>query len=183
MHFAELQAASRNPALFEYTELAGVKPIKIKIICVGKLKEKYYLAAQQEYQKMLQRFAQLEIIELADEPLSNVKSDAGEAAVLAAEAQRILPHLSGHVIVCDVDGEQKTSKEFAAYLKNRMVQGDSEMCFVIGGSIGISAEIKKKAALRLSVSRMTMPHRLFRIVLAEQIYRAFKIMNGEVYHK
>ncbi|MEI6100812.1 MAG: 23S rRNA (pseudouridine(1915)-N(3))-methyltransferase RlmH [Eubacteriales bacterium] len=158
-------------------------PIKIKIICVGKLKEKYYLAAQQEYQKMLLRFAQTEMIEVADEPLSNVKSETGETAVLAAEAQRILPHLSGHVIVCDLGGEQKTSEEFAAYIKNRMVQGDSEICFVIGGSIGLSTEIKRMAALRLSVSRMTMPHRLFRIVLVEQIYRAFKILNGETYHK
>jgi 23S rRNA (pseudouridine1915-N3)-methyltransferase len=132
---------------------------------------------------MLSRFAQTEIIEVADEPLSGVKSEMGESAVLAAEAQRILPSLSGHVIVCDVNSPQKSSEEFAAYIQNRMVQGDSEITFVIGGSIGISADINKKAALRLSVSRMTMPHRLFRIVLLEQVYRAFKIISGETYHK
>lgn len=132
---------------------------------------------------MTSRFAQTEIIEVADEPLSGVKSDVGEQAVLAAEAQRILPHLSGHVIVCDVGGQQKSSEEFAEYLKNRMLQGDGAITFVIGGSIGIAEEVKKKAALRLSVSRMTMPHRLFRIVLLEQVYRAFKIINNETYHK
>lgn len=132
---------------------------------------------------MLSRFAQTEIIEVADEPLSSVKSEAGGAAVLDAEAQRILPQLSGHVIVCDVEGRQKSSEEFAAYLKNSMLQGDSVITFVIGGSIGIAEDVKKRAALRLSVSRMTMPHRLFRIVLLEQVYRAFKIINGETYHK
>lgn len=150
---------------------------------MGKLKEKYYLAAQAEYVKMTSRFAQTEIIEVADEPLSGVKSEAGEMAVLDAEAQRILPHLSGHVVVCDVGGQQKSSEEFAAYIGNRMLQGDGEITFVIGGSIGLGAEIKKKAALRLSISCMTMPHRLFRIVLLEQIYRAFKILNKETYHK
>ncbi len=150
---------------------------------MGKLKEKYYLAAQAEYVKMLSRFAQVEIIEVADEPLAGVKSDAGEQAVLNAEAQRILPHMMGYVIVCDVLGQQKCSEEFAEYLKGRMVQGEGAITFVIGGSIGIAEDIKKKAMLRLSVSCMTMPHRLFRIVLLEQVYRAFKIINNETYHK
>lgn len=132
---------------------------------------------------MLSRFAQTEIIEVPDEPLSGVKSQAGENAALLSEEARILPRLAGHVIVCDIVGRQMTSDEFAGFLQNCMLEGESEICFVVGGSIGLSDTIKKKASLRLSVSRMTMPHRLFRIVLLEQVYRAFKIMNGETYHK
>ena len=150
---------------------------------MGKLKEKHYLAAQNEYVKMLSRFAQTEVIEVADESLLHVKSQAGENAVLATEGERILSKLSGHVIATDIAGEGLSSEEFAYYLKECMNRGESEICFVIGGSVGLSGDIKKKASLRLSVSKMTMPHRLFRIVLLEQIYRAFKIINGEIYHK
>ncbi len=150
---------------------------------MGKLKEKHFLTAQNEYAKMLSRFAQLEILEVPDESLTGVKSPAGELAALLAEEARILPRLSGHVVACDIAGRQMTSEEFAAYIQNCMTGGESEICFVIGGSIGMTDNVKNKAALRLSVSRMTMPHRLFRIVLLEQVYRAFKIMNGEVYHK
>lgn len=132
---------------------------------------------------MLSRFAQLEIVEVPDEPLTGVKSRAGETAALSSEEARILPRLSGHVVACDIDGRQMPSEEFAGYIQNRMLDGESEICFVVGGSIGLSDNIKNKAALRLSASRMTMPHRLFRIVLLEQVYRAFKIINGEVYHK
>ena len=132
---------------------------------------------------MLSRFAQIEILEVADEPLSNVKSKEGQDAALYAECERILPRLSGLAIVCDVAGQQMSSQEFAETIKKYMLQGTSEICFVVGGSIGLAETIKEKAALRLSVSAMTMPHRLFRIVLLEQIYRAFKIINGETYHK
>jgi 23S rRNA (pseudouridine1915-N3)-methyltransferase len=132
---------------------------------------------------MLSRFAQTEIIEVPDEPLAGVKSTAGETAALLSEEARILPRLSGHVIACDIVGRQMSSEGFAGYLKDRMLEGTSEICFVVGGSIGLSDNVKSKAALRLSVSRMTMPHRLFRIVILEQVYRAFKIINGETYHK
>ena len=132
---------------------------------------------------MLSRFAQLEIIEVPDEPLSGVKSLAGENAALLSEEARILPRLTGYVVACDIEGRQMSSEEFAGFLQNCMLEGASEICFVVGGSIGLSQTIKNKAAHRLSVSRMTMPHRLFRIVLLEQVYRAFKIMNNETYHK
>ena len=132
---------------------------------------------------MLSRFAQIEIIEVADEPLSNVKSKEGQNSALFAEMERILPRLSGLAVACDIAGRQMTSEEFAETIKKYMLQGTSEICFVVGGSIGLAEAIKEKAALRLSISPMTMPHRLFRIVLLEQIYRAFKIINGETYHK
>jgi 23S rRNA (pseudouridine1915-N3)-methyltransferase len=154
---------------------------KIKLVCVGKLKEKYFSAAQAEYKKMLSRFADIQIMEVADEPL--LKNGAGDDAALAAEAARIRPLLSGRVVACDIGGETMASEEFAAYIQSGMDAGAGEFCFVVGGSVGLSKEIKEKADLRLSFSRMTMPHRLFRIVLLEQVYRAYKIMNGETYHK
>jgi 23S rRNA (pseudouridine1915-N3)-methyltransferase len=154
---------------------------KIKLVCVGKLKEKYFLAAQAEYKKMLSRFADVEIVEVADQPLS--KNGAGGNSALRAEGGRILPRLSGRVVACDIKGTQMTSEEFAGYLEGSRDGGAGEVCFVIGGSVGLAEEVKAKADMKLSVSRMTMPHRLFRIVLLEQIYRAFKIMAGETYHK
>ncbi len=154
---------------------------KIKLVCVGKLKEKHYRTAQSEYKKMLSRFADVEIIEVADQPLS--KSGKNTSPALAAEAERIIPRLSGHIVTCEIEGRQMTSEAFSAYVRNCMDSGAGELCFVIGGSAGLSAEIKARANLALSFSAMTMPHRLFRIVLLEQIYRAFKILSGETYHK
>ena len=130
---------------------------------------------------MLSRFADVEIVEVADAPL--LKNGAGDAAALRAEGRRLLPRLSGQVVVCDVQGKQMTSKQFAGYLERSKDSGAGEVCFVVGGSVGLAEEIKEKADTKLSLSRMTLPHRLFRIVLLEQIYRAFKIIAGETYHK
>lgn len=154
---------------------------KIKLVCVGKLKEKYYTAAQAEYKKMLSRFADVEIAEVPDQPL--LKTAVGDKAALAAEAGRILPRISGRVVVCDAGGREMTSEGFAGYIKGCMDTGAGEICFVVGGSAGLAPEVKERADLLLSFSRMTLPHRLFRIVLLEQIYRSFKIMGGETYHK
>jgi 23S rRNA (pseudouridine1915-N3)-methyltransferase len=154
---------------------------KIILVCVGKLKEKYYSAAQSEYKKMLSRFADVKIVEVPDQPLA--KSGAGDASALRTEAGRIAPLLRGRVVACDIEGEQMTSEAFAAYIQSCMDAGAGEICFVVGGSAGLADEVKEKADLRLSFSRMTLPHRLFRIVLLEQVYRAFKILNGETYHK
>lgn len=154
---------------------------KIKLVCVGKLKEKYYQAAQAEYKKMLSRFAEVEITEVPDQPLA--KNGAGDEAALRAEAERIAPHLRGRIVACDIGGEAMDSEAFAAYIKNAMDTGAGGLCFVVGGSAGLADEVKQKADLRLSFSKMTMPHRLFRIVLLEQVYRAFKILSGETYHK
>lgn len=154
---------------------------KIKLVCVGKLKEKYYSAAQAEYKKMLSRFADVEIVEAQDQPLP--KSGGGDEVALRSEAERITPHLSGRIVACDIEGEAMSSEQFAAYIKNAMDTGAGRLCFVVGGSAGLAEDEKQKADLRLSFSKMTMPHRLFRIVLLEQIYRAYKILSGETYHK
>ncbi|MEG0784947.1 MAG: 23S rRNA (pseudouridine(1915)-N(3))-methyltransferase RlmH [Christensenella sp.] len=159
------------------------KSIKIKIICVGKLKEKFYLQAQAEYVKMLGRFCEIVIDELPDEPLANVRGENAERAVKAAEGERILKKCAGYVIACDLRGKQMSSEVFAQKLDTLMTGGTSTVSFVIGGSLGLAEEVAARADMLLSVSEMTLPHRLFRIVLTEQIFRAFKIINGETYHK
>ncbi|MBC5647760.1 23S rRNA (pseudouridine(1915)-N(3))-methyltransferase RlmH [Christensenella tenuis] len=157
--------------------------MKIKIVCVGKLKEDFYEKAQAEYTKMLGRFCTLHIEELPDEPLTNVKGEKAEQAVKAAEGERILRKCEGYVIACDVRGKEMSSESFAEKVGSLMSGGNSTLTFVIGGSLGLSADVLGRADLRLSLSRMTLPHRLFRIVLLEQVFRAFKILRGETYHK
>ncbi len=132
---------------------------------------------------MLARFCDVVIDELADEPLTNVKGEKAEAAVREAEGRRILAKCEGYVIACDVCAKQLSSEAFAQKLDALMTGGSSTVSFVIGGSLGLSEEVKNHADLKLSVSEMTMPHRLFRIVLLEQVFRAFKILNHETYHK
>ncbi|WP_278287590.1 23S rRNA (pseudouridine(1915)-N(3))-methyltransferase RlmH [Christensenella timonensis] len=155
----------------------------MKIICVGKLKEEFYTKAQAEYTKMLARFCDIVIDELPDEPLTNVKGEKALSAVRDAEGRRILAKCEGYVIACDVRAKQLSSEAFAQKLDTLMTGGNSTISFVIGGSLGLSEEVKSRADMRLSVSEMTMPHRLFRIVLLEQVFRAFKILNHETYHK
>ena len=132
---------------------------------------------------MLARFCDVVVCELPDEPLSNVKGEKAETAVKETEGKRILAKCEGYVIACDVQGKQLSSEAFAGKLGELMTGGNSVLSFVIGGSLGLSGEVKQRADLRLSVSEMTMPHRLFRIVLLEQVFRAFKILNNETYHK
>lgn len=132
---------------------------------------------------MLGRFCSVCVEELSDEPLTNIKGENAERAVKEAEGERILKKCEGYVIACDVQGTQMSSEAFAHKLDALMTGGAGVICFVIGGSLGLSAQVLKRADVRLSVSEMTLPHRLFRIVLLEQIFRAFKIMNGETYHK
>ena len=157
--------------------------MEIRIVCAGKMKEKYYKDACDEYIKMLSRFCRTIVFEIPDEPLSQVKSAADEAASLEKEAEKIEKKLEGYVVVLDIKGKRFDSEGFASHIKNVMLGGDSLITFVIGSSLGLHDRIKKRADLRLSFSDMTMPHRLFRVVLLEQIFRAFKIMNGEAYHK
>ncbi|WP_330672304.1 23S rRNA (pseudouridine(1915)-N(3))-methyltransferase RlmH [Christensenella intestinihominis] len=153
------------------------------MVCVGKLKEDFYEKAQAEYVKMLGRFCNVVIDELPDEPLTNVKGEKAEQAVKAAEGERILKKCEGYVIACDVRGKQMPSETFAEKIGGLMSDGNSTLTFVIGGSLGLSPDVLARADLRLSVSQMTLPHRLFRIVLLEQVFRAFKIVNHETYHK
>ena len=165
--------------------------MKIRIICVGRLKEKFYTDAVNEFRKRLGRFAEVEITELADERAPEGLSPAELEQVKAAECSRILEKISREdtVIALDIAGKQLSSPELADKLSYYMLNGRSRLVFVIGGSNGLNdsvlhrADFKNAAKLKLSVSKMTFPHELFRVMLLEQIYRAFKIMNNEPYHK
>lgn len=156
--------------------------MKINIICVGKLKEKYLKNAEAEYLKRLSGYANVRITEIKD--LSQAKNVSDEM-ILEREGEKILSALDGSsfVTVLDIDGKQMTSPDFASFISNRCVMGTSSFTFIIGSSAGLSERIKNRADFRLSFSEMTFPHQLFRIMLLEQIYRAFKIINNETYHK
>lgn len=158
-----------------------MKGFHVRIVCVGRLKMQYYAQAQAEYAKLLSRYCTLEIVEIREETVHERGGKAQERA-RREEAGRIEPKLSGYVIALDPKGKKMTSEAFSQFLMQRRDRGD-DVTFLIGGSTGLSPEIKHRADLVLSFSDMTMPHHLFRIVLLEQIYRAMKIGNGETYHK
>ncbi len=159
--------------------------MKIKIICVGKLKEKYLKDAVDEYSKRLGRFCNLEITELSDEKIPENASDGEEKKVLMGEGQKILGKISSgdYVVSLCVEGKQKSSEDFASCLSDLALSGKSTVCFIIGGSLGLSDEVKNRSDMRLGFSMMTFPHQLMRVFLLEQIYRAFKINSNEKYHK
>jgi 23S rRNA (pseudouridine1915-N3)-methyltransferase len=159
--------------------------MKISVITVGKLKEKYLKDGIAEYSKRLSRFCALEILEVEDEQAPDNLSQAQELKVKEREAQRLQKRIKeGSVlIVLDTKGQRLTSEEFAEKLDSFFISGNSHLTFVIGGSLGLDAELIEKAQFKLSLSDMTFPHQLARLVLMEQIYRAFKIMHGETYHK
>lgn len=155
--------------------------MKIKILAVGKIKEKWCAEALAEYVKRLDRFAAVEIFE-ADE--GDVR-DTGEASVNAAlkkEAEQILPRLQGYTVALDIDGRQMSSTEIASLI-HREKMNNSVFTFVVGGSHGLHRSVKDAARLRLSFGKITLPHTLCRVVLAEQVYRAFMINANSVYHK
>ena len=158
--------------------------MKVSIICVGKLKEKFYAEAVGEYKKRISRFAELEIVELPDERIPDNASDAELQAVKRREGERILDKIKtqSYVISLCVEGKLLSSEELAENI-SRACMGASHIVFIIGGSLGLSDEVKAASALRLSFGRMTLPHMLMRVVLAEQIYRAFMINSGAAYHK
>ena len=149
----------------------------IKIICVGKIKEKYLEDAIKEYEKRIGKYTKLEIIEVKDEAFDEIKT-------LSKERDSILKHISDkdYIITMEIDGEEISSTSFANKLDNVM-QLNSNILFIIGGSYGLHDDIKKLSNYKLSFSKMTFPHQLFRVILLEQIYRAFKINNNESYHK
>ena len=150
----------------------------IRIICVGKIKEKYLRDAIDEYSKRLSKFTKLEIIEVKDESIGNCKD------ILKKESISIDKYINDkdYNIILAIEGEELSSETFAKKLDN-IFNYSSNINFIIGGSLGIDDSIKEKANLKLSFSRMTYPHQLFRVILLEQIYRAFKIINNESYHK
>ena len=150
----------------------------IKLIVGGQLKESYLKDAVEEYKKRIKKYTNLEIIELKDEGLVE------EAKAIRLESEKITKYISSkdYLITLEIEGKQYTSVEFATKIDKILIE-NSNITFVIGGSYGLSSEIKQKANLHLSFSKMTFPHQLFRILLLEQIYRAYKINNNESYHK
>ncbi|WP_010168068.1 23S rRNA (pseudouridine(1915)-N(3))-methyltransferase RlmH [Candidatus Epulonipiscium viviparus] len=158
---------------------------KIEIICVGKLKEKFLTAAYSEYNKRLSSYCKLTSIELADEKIAVHASSKEEEIFKDREGDRILAKITNNafVIALAIEGQIMTSPEFAAYLDEIYLRGANHVVFVVGGSVGLSSKVLARANLKLSFSKMTFPHQLFRIMLIEQIYRAFKISANEVYHK
>lgn len=159
--------------------------MKITILAVGKIKEKYFTAAIQEYAKRLSRYCKLEIVEVADEKTPDQASEHEEDLIRAKEGERLQRYIKdgGYVIALAIDGRQTTSEGFADKLQKLCVSGKSHIIFVIGGSIGLDQKLLQEAEERLSFSQMTFPHQLMRVVLLEQIYRGFRIINGEPYHK
>lgn len=156
--------------------------IKVNVVAVGKVKEKYFLDGISEYAKRLSRFCNFSIIEVQEENYNKV-DDALISVIKEKEAEKILPHLKGHVFAMAIEGEKTSSEKFANMLNGLISRGTGVITFVIGGSYGLSDEIKKKADKLLSFSDMTFPHTLFRLMLTEQIYRAFSIIGGSAYHK
>ena len=159
--------------------------MKIKIVTVGKLKEKYLKDGIAEYSKRISRFAAVEMIELADEKTPDRASDSENEKILDLEGNRILSKIGDRefVVVLAIEGKTLSSKEFSSQLEQASINGYSTFTFVIGGSLGLSPQVKKRANLSLSFGRVTLPHQLMRLVLVEQIYRAFTIQQGSPYHK
>jgi len=159
--------------------------MKIRILCVGKVKEKYLRDAIDEYMKRMQKFADMEILEVSDEKTEERASETEMESVLSKEGERLIKLIGERdfVTALDIGGVKVSSEGFAEKIKNTILKGSSTLDFVIGGSLGLSDMIKKRADFRLSFSDMTFPHQLMRVILLEQIYRAFKINNNEPYHK
>lgn len=157
--------------------------MNISLICVGKLKEKYLRDAVAEYEKRLSRFCRFKTVELADEKIPDNASDAVSHSILEREGERILAAAGDMpIIAMCIEGALVSSEELAAKVDDLAMRG-GRAAFVIGGSLGLSDAIKSRASAKISFGRITLPHQLMRVVLAEQLYRAFKINNHESYHK
>ncbi|HGK1508376.1 rRNA large subunit methyltransferase [Streptococcus pneumoniae] len=159
--------------------------MKIKVVTVGKLKEKYLKDGIAEYSKRISRFAKFEMIELSDEKTPDKASESENQKILEIEGQRILLKIADRdfVIVLAIEGKTFFSEEFSKQLEETSIKGFSTLTFIIGGSLGLSSSVKNRANLSVSFGRLTLPHQLMRLVLVEQIYRAFTIQQGFPYHK
>ncbi|MDY5577966.1 MAG: 23S rRNA (pseudouridine(1915)-N(3))-methyltransferase RlmH [Lachnospiraceae bacterium] len=159
--------------------------MKITVLCVGKIKEKYFTMAIDEYVKRLGRYIKLEIVELPDEKTPDGASEAIENAIREKEGKRLLANLKedSYVITLEIEGKMLDSVELADKIENIGVSGNGHITFIIGGSLGLSDEVKSKSDYKLSFSKMTFPHQLMRVILLEQIYRSYRILNHEPYHK
>ena len=159
--------------------------MRIKIITVGKLKEKYLVQGINEYLKRLQKYAKVEVIEVSDEKAPEKLSEAEMKQVKSKEGERILNKLSDsdYVFALAIDGKQFSSEEFSKEIEQLGVSGKSQLAFVIGGSLGLSDEVIHRSQKQISFGKLTYPHQLMKLILVEQIYRSFRIMKGEPYHK
>ncbi|MDF2558282.1 MAG: rRNA ((1915)-N(3))-methyltransferase RlmH [Bacillales bacterium] len=159
--------------------------MQITIISVGKLKEKYLVEGISEYLKRLTSYTKIELVEVADEKAPENLSSAEELQVKKKEGERILAKISAdtYMIALAIDGKQRSSEELAKMFDSLGTYGKSKLAFVIGGSLGLGENVMKRADDKLSFSKMTFPHQLMKLILIEQIYRSFRIMKGEPYHK
>ena len=159
--------------------------MKIDIISVGKVKEKFYRDAIDEFAKRLSKYCKLQIIEVVDEKTPDGASEALEEQIKNKEAERILKNIKedAYVITLEIHGKKYDSVAFAEYIDNLGIRGKSHIQFVIGGSLGLHTSVSERSDAKLSFSDMTFPHQLMRVILLEQIYRGFRIIAGEPYHK
>lgn len=159
--------------------------MRITIVTVGKIKEKYLKDAVAEYTKRLGKYCKLEIVEVSDEKTPDMASDTVERQIRDKEAERIGKYLrdDAYVVALAIDGKMLDSEELADKIDTLGIQGKSHITFVIGGSIGLGEAVLQRADYKLSFSKMTFPHQLMRVILLEQIYRSYRIIQGEPYHK
>lgn len=159
--------------------------MKITVITVGRIKEKFFTDAVAEYAKRLSKYCKLEQIEVADEKAPETLSEKEEIQIKDKEGERILAKISdsAYVICLAIEGKNLSSEELSDKMAQLGLSGDSHLVFIIGGSLGLSQKVLKRADFQLSFSKMTFPHQLMKVVLVEQIYRGFRIMRGEPYHK
>lgn len=159
--------------------------MKITLITVGKLKEKYFTMAVEEYSKRLSRYVKLNIIEVADEKTPDNASSAEEENIRRKEGERIIKSLKGdeYVITLEIEGKMLDSVELSEKINQTGVSGKGHIAFIIGGSLGLSGEVRNMSDFKLSFSKMTFPHQLMRVILLEQIYRSYRILGNEPYHK
>ena len=159
--------------------------LNVKLICVGKMREKFYIDAFEEYRKRLQAYCRLELVEITEQRLSDRPAEKEIAAALEREGQEIMKAVpaDAYLVALCVEGKQMPSEGMAALIAARESSGKPKLCFVIGGSFGLAPAVKARADRRLSMSEMTFPHHLARVMLIEQVYRGFKINEGSQYHK
>ena len=159
--------------------------MKVNLMVVGKVKEKYLRDAISEYAKRLSAYCDLNVIEVADEKTPEHAPETVEARIKETEGARILSKISDRsfVVALAIEGEMLSSEQLADRMQELMLRGRADISFIIGGSLGLSPEVMKRADMKLSFSRMTFPHQLMRVILLEQVYRAFKINAHEPYHK
>lgn len=159
--------------------------MKITLVTVGKIKEKFFTDAIDEYKKRLSRYCKLEIIQVADEKTPDRASEADERQIKEREGERILAQIrdGAYVIALAIEGQMLSSEKLAEKIDRLGIEGKSQIVFIIGGSLGLSEAVMRRADYALSFSKMTFPHQLMRVVLLEQIYRSYRIISGEPYHK